>query len=117
VLPLEGFSGFYNPLQERLTQLQGEIPKLEAEVAHLKINHVSADEVVSEARTLYAQWPDLEIEAKRRIVESITEKIVIGKDNEIEITLSYLPTSEELTKTQQSLRVQVAIQRARGPGR
>ena len=102
-IPLEGFSGFYNPLQERLTQLQGEIPKLEAEVAHLKINHVSADEVVNEAKTLYTQWPDLEIEAKRRIIESITEKIVIGKNNEIEITLSYLPTSEELTKTQQSL--------------
>jgi site-specific DNA recombinase len=34
-IPMEGFSGFYNPLQERLSQLQSELPKLEAEVAHL----------------------------------------------------------------------------------
>jgi hypothetical protein len=63
------------------------------------VNHLSADEVMNEARTLYAQWPNVETEAKRKIVESITEKITIGKDNEIEITLSYLPTSEVITKT------------------
>ena len=107
-IPLEGFGEFYNPLQDRLTQLQTEIPKLEAEITHLKINNLSADEVLSEARTLYAQWPKMEVEAKRKIVESITEKITIGKDNEIEITLSYLPTSEEMTKSQQRLPAAVA---------
>jgi len=116
-IPVEGFSGFYNPLQERLSQLQSELPKLEAEVAHLTVNHLSADEVMNEARTLYAQWPNLEVEAKRKIVEGITEKITIGKDNEIEITLSYLPTSEVMTKNQQSLRVTVAIDASRAPGR
>jgi hypothetical protein len=66
-------------------------------------SNVSADEVMNEARSLYARWPTLANDAKRRIVESITEKIVIGTDNTIEITLSYLPSSEETTKTQQRL--------------
>jgi len=116
-IPLEGFGAIYNPMQERLTQLQSEIPQLEAEVAHLRVNHVSADEVMSEAKTLYSRWPGLEMEAKRKIVESITERITIGKDNEIEITLSYMPSSEEMTKSQQSLRATVAIVAPRGPGR
>ena len=107
-IPLEGFGNYYNPLQERLTQLQTERAKLEAEVAHLTVNHFSADEVMSEARALYSRWPTLENGSKRKIVESITEKIVIGTDNNIEITLSYLPSSEEATKSQQRLPAAVA---------
>jgi len=36
-------------------------------------------------------------EDKRRVVESITDKIVIGKE-EVSISLCYLPSYEELTK-------------------
>ena len=39
---------------------------------------------------------------KRKIAESLVEKIVIG-DNEINITFSYLPSSEEACKSQQRL--------------
>jgi hypothetical protein len=40
--------------------------------------------------------------AKRKIAESLVEKIVIG-DKEIDITFSYLPSSEEACKNQQRL--------------
>lgn len=113
-IPMEGFGGFYNPLQVQLGQLQSELPRLEAEVAHLKVNSISADEVMSEARTLHTTWPTLKPDAKRRVVESIIEKIVIGKDNTIDLTLSYLPSSEEMTKSQQHLAVTVAIGAPRG---
>lgn len=46
------------------------------------------------------RWPKLPTEAKREIAESIVEKIVFG-DGEIDITLSCLPSSEELTKSRQ----------------
>lgn len=39
---------------------------------------------------------------KVRIAESLVEKIAIG-DKEIDITFSYLPTSEEVGKNQQRL--------------
>lgn len=96
----QGFGEFYKPAEIRLNQLQSGLPKLEAEVAFLKINHVSAEEVLSEARTLYDQWPKLSTDDKRKIAESVIEKIVIG-NGEIDITLSYLPSSEERCKSQQ----------------
>jgi len=101
-IPLESFGGYHKPLEEQLLQLQNELPKLEAEVTHLKIRDLSADEVLREARELYANWPTLPVERKQSVVQSLVEKIVVGPD-EIEIRLSYLPSSEELTKSQQHL--------------
>ncbi len=101
-IPLESFGGYHKPLEAQLLQLQNELPKLEAEVTHLKIRDLSADEVLKEARELYANWPSLPVERKQSVVQSLVEKIVVGTD-EIEINLSYLPSSEELTKSQQHL--------------
>ena len=98
----KGFGDFYKPAEERLNQLLAELPKLEAEIAHLRISSLSAEEVVEEAKQLYSRWPKLPTEHKRRIVESIVEKITIG-DREIDITLSYLPSSEVMVKSQQAL--------------
>jgi site-specific DNA recombinase len=98
----QGFGQFYKPAEERLNQLCAELPKLEAEVAYLKVNDVSGEEVLSEAWTLYEQWPKLTTDQKQKIAEAIVEKIVIG-EGEIDLTLSYLPTSEELCKCQQQM--------------
>jgi len=98
----QGFGQFYKPAENRLNQLCDELPKLEAQVAYLKVNDVSGQEVLSEARTLYDRWPKLPPDEKRKIAETIIEKIVIGK-GEIDLTLSYMPTSEELCKSQQQL--------------
>ena len=98
----QGFGQFYKPAEERLNQLLAELPKLEAEVAHLKVTDLSVEEVTSEANMLYTRWPELTLENKRSILESIVEKITIGKD-EIDLTLSYLPSSEELVKNQQAV--------------
>jgi len=99
----QGFGEFYKPAEERLNQLVAELPKLEAEVDFLKVNNLSADEVVSEARNLYDNWPKLPTDRKRQIAESIIEKVVVG-EGEIDITFACLPSSEEMTKTQQQLR-------------
>ena len=98
----DGFRDLYAPAEERMKQLQAELPKLEAEVDFLKVNKLSADDVLHEAGTLQDRWPKLPFEDKRKIVESLIEKIVIG-NGEIDITFSYLPSSEELCKNQQRL--------------
>lgn len=98
----QGFGQFYKPAEERLNQLVAEVPKLEAELARLKVDSLSAEEVVSEAERLHARWPQLPVENKRNIVETIVEKIVVGK-GEIDIILTYLPSSEEMIKSQQAL--------------
>lgn len=87
-----GFGAKYHPMAERQRQLDDEIPKTQAEVDVLKIAHLSQEEVITEARDLYSRWPDLPQEEKRRIVETITEKIVVG-DGDVEINLYYVPSA------------------------
>jgi len=95
------FAGFFKPLQERKKALEDEIPRAEADLDYQKITSLSADEILSEAHDLYARWPSLTPEEKRSIVESITEKIVVGKGSEgtISIDFAYLPPSAEETGT------------------
>lgn len=85
-----GFGAKYRPLSERQRQLEDELPALQAELDVLKISLLSREEIISEARDLYSRWPELPQEEKRRIVEAITERIVIA-DGEVEITLFYAP--------------------------
>jgi site-specific DNA recombinase len=85
-----GFGAKYHPLAERSRQLDEEIPRAQAELDVLRISLLSQEEVVSEARNLFARWPTLPHEERRRIVEAITERITIGQDD-IEIDLYYAP--------------------------
>ncbi len=98
----QGFGDFYKPAEVRLNQLVSELPKLEAEVDFLKVNKLSAADVLHEASSLHERWPSMPTPDKRKIVEALVEKIVIG-DGEIDITFSHMPTSEELCKSQQGL--------------
>jgi len=98
----DGFRDFYTPAEERLNQLVTELPKLEAEVDLLKVNKLSADDVLHESRSLDKQWPTMSIMDKRKVVEALIEKIVIS-DGAIDITYSHLPTSIEQCKNQQRL--------------
>ena len=83
------------------------LPKLEAEVARLKVKQVSSEEVVHEARTLYEQWPKLNTDRKRAIVETVFERINLTDGEtgrtKIDIIYSDLPSSEELCKNQRRL--------------
>lgn len=80
----------HQPLRDRQKQLDEEIPKIQADLDLMKIGYLSRDEVISEARDLYTRWPSLPLEEKRFIVESIVERIDVGKAD-VEINLLYLP--------------------------
>jgi len=98
----DGFGKLYRPLEDRERALASELPKLQGEVDALEIHQIAADDVVTEASNLHIRWPTFAQEEKRRIIESITEKITI-KGDEIDITFCYSPSSEELTKRQRNL--------------
>ena len=98
----EGFGTLYRPLEERERQLSTTLPQLEAELDALKINRISADEVISEATDLYNSWPAFTAEERRQLIESITEKIVVTGD-QVDVTLSYLPSCEDIIKRQRNL--------------
>lgn len=48
------------------------------------------------------RWPKLPPQDERKIVETLIEKVTIGRD-EIDKSFSHLPPSEELCKNQQKL--------------
>jgi site-specific DNA recombinase len=86
-----GFGERNRPLEERRRQLEEEIPRLQGEIDFLKIQQLSQASVLTEAQDLYTRWFDLSFEERRNIVETIVERITVGKE-EIEITLSYDPS-------------------------
>jgi len=57
---------------------------------------------MSEAKDLYGRWGDLQRDEKRRVIESLTDRITVGKE-EIDISLCFRPTYEEMTKRQRCL--------------
>lgn len=85
-----GFGAKYRPLSERGAQLDDAIPALQAEIDVLSISALSHEDIVSEARDLYSRWATLPHEEKRRIVETITERIDVG-EGEVAIHLFYAP--------------------------
>jgi site-specific DNA recombinase len=98
----EAFGRFFRPIEERQSQLEEDLPKLQAEIDFLKVNSFSSDQVMNDAVYLQENWPHLERAKKRTIVEGTTNRIVISKDD-ITIHLQYLPSSKELSKRDWSL--------------
>jgi site-specific DNA recombinase len=94
-LDADGFSKFYGPLEEHRKQLEAEIPRLEAEVDILNVKSLSAEEITTQASNLYDHWQAMPPEEKREIVEVITDKIMVGKD-EIIINLCYAPSCKDM---------------------
>jgi site-specific DNA recombinase len=78
------------PLEQRRSQIDETLPRLEAELDIFRINLQSKDVIISEARDLYGRWNKLSFEDKRRIIETILDRINIAKDD-IEILLHFVP--------------------------
>lgn len=91
----QGFGTRYKPLEERLGQMEEQLPQLQAEIDFLRIQFLSSDQILTEAQDLYSRWDDLSPEEKRKIVENITERIIVG-EGEVTIHLCYLPSSSEV---------------------
>lgn len=85
-LSKDDFGRRHRPLSARRTQLEDELPRLQAESDVIRISSLSRDETLSEAQDLAQRWNDLAFEERRQIVESITERIIVGKE-EVEIHL------------------------------
>jgi site-specific DNA recombinase len=98
----DGFGARHRPLEERVKQLTDQIPCLQGEIDFLKVQYLSSDEIFTEAKDVYSRWPELEQAEKRKIIENILEKIVIGKED-VSISLCYLPSSAEIMTERQHI--------------
>ncbi|HEV2817617.1 MAG TPA: recombinase family protein [Allosphingosinicella sp.] len=96
-LSKEDFGRRHRPLSERRLQLEDELPRLQARLDVLKIGTLSQAEAIDEARDLSSRWDDLPHEDKRQIVEAITDRIIVGRDD-VEIRLLHLPFGNSADK-------------------
>lgn len=87
-LTKESFAAKYQPAEMRLRQLDEQLPELEAEIDTRTIQLMSGDKLLHEAKTAYDRWETMAFEERRALVETVTNAIVVGKD-EIDIRLSY----------------------------
>lgn len=76
----------------RLKEIEKGIAALEGEIAALTVANDSSEEVVSNARDLYGKWDTLPYDAKATIIETITNKIMVG-ERDVTIDLHYVPFS------------------------
>ena len=65
--------------------------RLQGEIDALKMQLLSSDQVVEEAKHLQKLWKTMEMKEKRKIVESVLQKYIVG-ENDIDIIFNYLPT-------------------------
>jgi len=91
-IPQDGFRRYYNPLDERFKEIDAQTIELQAKIDFLKIQYLTSDEILREARDLYSRWSEFTHEDKRKVIETITEKIIIGK-SDVTISLCYMPSS------------------------
>ena len=94
VISSAGFGTRYHPLEERFRQLAEEIPKVQGEADYLAIEHLSSEEIVSEAQDVYGRWDTLDTTEKRAVVEAVVERVVI-KDDTVSIDLFGSPAPSQ----------------------
>ena len=96
-LSKEDFGRRHRPLSERRSQLEDELPRVQARLDVLRIGTASQAEAIEEARDLWSRWETLPLEDKRQIVEAITDRIIVGRDD-VEIRLLHLPFGNDAEK-------------------
>jgi site-specific DNA recombinase len=87
----DDFARRHRPISERRAQLEDELPKLQAAIDVLRMSLMSQEAALYETIDLYERWSSLGEEEKRQLIEAITERIVVGRD-EVEINLLAVPS-------------------------
>ncbi len=87
-----GFERKNSPLEGRLVQIKSELPTLEGTVKAMEQKALSSEHIASETAWLHGKWSSLSLDNKHKVIELITDKIVIH-NNEVELHFHYLPFS------------------------
>ncbi len=91
-LSQDDFGRRHKPLSERRDQLEDELPRLQAKLDVMRISVSGKQASVSDAGDLALRWTEFSQAEKRQLVETITDKIIVGKE-EVAVNLLYFPAS------------------------
>lgn len=101
-IPTSGFKTYFDPLEERMGQIEPSIQKLQSELEFLKIQVLNGEYILSNAENLYEKWPTMLPEEQRRVVEDLTVSLIIEND---EITINFMHEPDLLQNEQNSQRI------------
>ena len=101
-IPKKGFGLRYKPLEERLNQIEDQLPEIQAEIDFLKIQYLSSDQILHDAQDLYSRWPTLTSEEKQKNHSRKNLTKAGGLDGHPSATLT--PLSETIPQTKQPRR-------------
>lgn len=94
-LTVESFRERHRPLEARIAGLGMEIPRLQGEIDFLKVRTVMSEEIVGRTKDLAQEWLRMDLPLKRAVVESLVQRITIGRDT-VTIDLVALPPLLEI---------------------
>ena len=81
------------PLEEKIAQMHRNSSALQGEIDHLKIAQIQGYDIVDSSKDITTGWKVYNEQAKRRIIESVLEKVTVSL-TEIDIALYSLPFSK-----------------------
>ena len=90
VLDKKGFGVRYEKLRDRLHQIEEELPGVQAKRDVLHISLLSQEEVLASSKDLVERWDGLPTGERRHVVETIVDRVTIGK-GEVEFEFLYNP--------------------------
>jgi len=86
-LEQDDFKSYHDPIKHNLEIIEKEVANLQHELKNLSTHKNFATSLVNQATLLYDNWDSFDQSKKRQLVEMITERITIGKDDTISIKL------------------------------
>jgi site-specific DNA recombinase len=97
------FSKRFEPLQKRQSQINAEIPRLEAEISLVKSNSINKDFLIEQAISYASLWPILTYIEKQKLIQELISNIKVEAEK-LHFTFSYNPNERSLGNSKQTIR-------------
>ncbi len=107
----QAFEEYHTPLYEELKQRESSLLSLQGEIDEMKMQSLSNEQVIHDARDLHSQWKTFSQEDKKSIIEAITKSVVVGTDT-ITMNLLYIPTFKKNAEPHSSSLIDTTMQKS-----
>lgn len=74
----EAFNSYHTKPYEQLQQLEQSISELEMDILAFDTQEKTGNNLIFEAKNMYKNWSSLHRDKKRNVIETVTEKIIVG---------------------------------------
>jgi site-specific DNA recombinase len=91
------FTERFLPLKERKENIQNELPRIQAEIDHLKTSATAKEYLLEQATTFASMWPVLNDKEKRKLSDELISSIEIREET-LHFRLAYTPPFRLLGK-------------------